>query len=85
MNGRRPLAELLGELAEGALGFAGAGAVRARSISLSLPIDIRLVPGDDGPTLIGDVPLFRMRTAFDPEPARIEVSWHAVLPEAVAP
>jgi hypothetical protein len=26
-----------------------------------------------------------MRTAFDPEPARIEVSWHAVPAEVAAP
>ncbi len=79
MNGRRPLAALLGELADGVAGFAGGdGMVRARSMAISLPIDLRLVPGEDGYELIGDVPLFRMRTDFDPDPARLEVEWHAI-------
>lgn len=77
MNGRRPLAELLGELAEAAA-FAGIGAVRARAMSISLPIDLRLVPTAAGPIVIGDVPLFRTRTAFDPDPARLGVLWHSV-------
>lgn len=77
MNGRRPLAELLGELAEAAA-FAGIGAVRARSMSISLPIDLRLLPTPAGPLVIGDVPLFRTRTAFDPDPARLAVEWHSV-------
>lgn len=78
MNGRRPLAELLGELAEGAAAFAGTSAVSARSMSISLPIDLRLIPTEAGPLVIGDVPLFRMRTAFDPDPARLEIEWRAV-------
>lgn len=84
MNGRRPLAELLGELAEAAA-LAGIGAVRARSLSISLPIDMRVLPSGDGPLVIGDVPLFRTRTAFDPDPARLDVEWHAVPTEGGAP
>lgn len=81
MNGRRTLAELLGELAESAATFAdatGGMPVRGRSLSLSLPIDLRLLSTADGPEVIGDVPLFRTRTDFDPDPARLEVEWRAV-------
>ncbi|HEY5712776.1 MAG TPA: hypothetical protein VIT38_12860 [Allosphingosinicella sp.] len=80
MNGRRPLAALLGDLADGVAGFAasGPGGIRARSLAISLPIDVRLVPTQGGYELIGDVPLFRMRTDFDPDPAMLEVEWQAV-------
>lgn len=81
MNGRRTLAELLTELADSASAFAGVSAespVRARSLSLSLPIDLRLAATDQGLEVIGDVPLFLTRTDFDPDPARLEVNWHAV-------
>lgn len=74
MNGRRPLGQLLGDLADAAHLMGGQGVVRARSLEMTLPIDIRLV----GNELIGDVPLFRTRTAFDPEPAQLAVTWHAV-------
>jgi hypothetical protein len=79
MSGRRPLADLLDELGSAAAGvLGGALAVGARSMSMTLPIDIRLAPRPQGVELLGDVPLFRTRTAFDPEPGRIEVHWHAV-------
>ena len=78
MIGRRPLGVLLGELAESTAAFAGGDAVRVRSMSISLPIDLRLVLAAAGPELIGDVPLFRTRTDFDPDPARLEVEWRAV-------
>lgn len=78
MTARRPLGELLGELAEGAAAVAGDGAVYVRSFSISLPIDLRLVATATGPQVVGDVPLFTTRTAFDPDPARLSVEWHAV-------
>jgi hypothetical protein len=81
VNGRRALAELLSELADSAAAFAdvaGAMPVRARSLSLSLPIDLRLVGTAEEPEIIADVPLFRTRTDFDPDPARLEVEWRAV-------
>lgn len=80
MNGRRALAELLSELADSAAAFDVAGdmPVRARSLSLSLPIDLRLASTDKGLEVIGDVPLFLTRTEFDPDPARLEVNWHAI-------
>ncbi len=81
MNGRRTLAELLTEQADSAAAYAdvaGSMPVRARSLSLRLPIDLRLTWTDEGPEVIGDVPLFRTRTEFDPEPARLRVDWHTV-------
>jgi hypothetical protein len=90
MNGRRPLAALLGDLADGVAGFAalGPGAIAdgvwARSLAIALPIDVRLVPVQGGWELIGDAPLFRLRTAFDPDPALLEVNWQAVPNEGSA-
>ena len=81
MNGRRALAELLTELADSVAVFAdvaGSMPVRARSLSLNLPIDLRMVSTDHGVEIYGDVPLFRTRTAFDPDPARLEIDWHAI-------
>jgi len=86
MNGRRPLGELLGELADvaGLLGQAGRGGVVAHSLDMRLPIDIRMGAGTKGHELFGDVPMFITRTAFDPEPAMLVVHWRAVPAEDVA-
>lgn len=84
MNGRRPLGELLGDLADAAHLMGGGGAVRARSLEMTLPIDVRLVKTAEGTEVIGDVPLFVTRTAFDTEPARLAVTWHAVPAEGGA-
>ncbi len=80
MTGRRLLGELVSELADSVSAFpvTGAVAVRARSLSLSLPIDLRVTSTGTGFEVIADVPLFLTRTAFDPEPARLEVDWHVV-------
>lgn len=78
----RPLSETIAELAEGAIGQVpapgGPLGPRVTSLELSLPIDIRLPASGNG--LRGDVPLFRLRTAFDPEPAHLTI----VLGEAPA-
>jgi len=77
MNGRRPLFETLSDIASGLMDATALGPVHARSIDLNLPLDIRLpVAGGD---LMGDLPLFRMRTAFDTEPVRL----HMVLQEVL--
>lgn len=82
MNGRRALGELLGDLAAGVTDFVDSPFVRARSLSIDLPIDLRLVLSPEGPIVIGDVPLFRTRTDFDPDPARLQIEWQAVPAEA---
>lgn len=89
MNGRRPLGETLGEIAGSALGMTGgelrdAGMVRVTSIDLDLPLDLRLGRDADGPVLIGDLPLFRLRTAFDTEPARLTIRFQAKPLESLA-
>jgi hypothetical protein len=70
----------------GSAGSAGSpgSPVRVRSVSLSVPVDLRVASTDTGPDVVADVPLFRTRTAFDPDPARLSVEWHAVplAPEA---
>lgn len=81
MNGRRALAALLSELADSAAALVEATGelpLRTRSLSLSLPIDLRVVLTEHSSEVLGDVPLFRTRTDFDPEPARLEVEWEAV-------
>jgi hypothetical protein len=83
MIGRRPLAELLGELADSVFGFAGGDELHVRSLSVAVPVDLRVAITDTGLELFGDVPLFLTRTAFDPDPARLDVLWH-VLPVAEA-
>lgn len=83
MSARRPLGELLGDLADCLTAFPAGSGMQARSMSLDLPIDVRLISTADGLQLIGDVPLFLTRTDFDPAPARLAVEWHAVPVEAV--
>lgn len=83
MTARRPMGELLGELAQGFAGFGRGAGIQPRSLHLRLPIDLRLAAVEGGFEIIGDVPLFVTRTAFDPDPARIEIDWHLVPLEAV--
>ncbi len=77
MNGRRPLGETLAEIAGSALGIGESALVKITSIDLDLPIDLRLGEDTAGPVLVGDLPLFRMRTAFDTEPARLTIRFEA--------
>ena len=79
MIGRRPLAELLGELADSVFAFAGGDELHVRSLSVAVPVDLRVALTESGLELFGDVPLFLTRTAFDPDPARLDILWH-VLP-----
>lgn len=85
INGRRPLGETLSDIAGGALGIGAAAGtlVRVTSIDLDLPLDIRLADGPEGPVVVGDVPLFRTRTAFDTEPSRLIVHCRAADVEAL--
>ncbi|MEA2732929.1 MAG: hypothetical protein QOD93_7447 [Acetobacteraceae bacterium] len=88
---RRTLGEMLAEIADGAFAASATGiAMRATSMQLSLPVEIRVRRGDmepadtnvgdtkpgDTPTLLGDVPLFRWRTDFDAPASRVTVHWH---------
>lgn len=70
----RPLGETIADLADSAVGTARAddapADIRVASVEFSLPIDIALT---DDTGFHGDVPLFRRRTAFDPEPAHLRI------------
>lgn len=91
MTVRRPLGETLGEVAGSvlALGRPEAALVRVNSIELDLPIELRLGTAASGHELVGDVPLFRIRTDFDWPPARLQARFEAVpvdaMPAEVAP
>jgi hypothetical protein len=68
---RRPMADLLADIAEGAM-QAGAGAgVRATRVEVSLPVDVAWTGG----VLCADVPQNRTRTAFDALPSRLHLVW----------
>ncbi len=71
MTFRRPLHETLTDITDGLMDIAARGPIRIRSVEMSVPLDIRLPDG--GADLIGDLPLFRLRTAFDPAPARLTI------------
>jgi hypothetical protein len=78
MMDRRPLSEMLTDVAEGVLAAHRPGAaVRADRIELTMPIEIRVLAGPSGPVLSGDLPLFRWRTDFDPRVGRLSVIWTA--------
>lgn len=76
MTKRRPLHATLIDITSGILGATATAPVHARSVELTLPIDIRLPQGEED--LIGELPLFRMRTDFDPEPATLHILIHEV-------
>lgn len=77
MSFRRPLSDMLGDVAGGALDGAGDSAVSITEMEFDLPVELRL--SDDGPDaqLLGDVPLFLTRTAFDAPVSRLSVHWLA--------
>jgi hypothetical protein len=70
MSPRRLLGETLAELAGGLLEATAVAPLGLSSVELDLPLDLRL---DAAGELEGDLPLFRLRTAFDPEPARLRI------------
>jgi len=79
MTKRRPLGDTLGDLVDvGGMLSAGAGsALQVRSMDLELPLDIRFALEGRSVVLVGDLPQFLTRTAFDPEPARLSISFVA--------
>lgn len=80
MISRRPLGETLGAFADVAerLVARGAQGLQVRSLEMVLPLDLRVTQGADGIELVGDLPQFLTRTAFDPEPARLAMTIRAV-------
>ncbi len=84
MTVRRPLGETLGEVAGSVLALNGTVSqlVQVASIELDLPIELRLGSAASGHELVGDLPLFRIRTDFDWPPARLRARFEAVPLEA---
>lgn len=72
MTAQRALAEMLAEVAEGALTAATSAGVRATRVEITLPVELAM-RGDGA--LGGDLPRFVIRTAFDPPPSRIALVW----------
>lgn len=74
---RRPLSALLSEVAEGAAEGARGAPVAIRDIEMELPVELRFDQSSGETELLGDVPLFLTRTAFDAPPSRLFVRWVA--------
>lgn len=78
MNSRRPLGEMLGEVAAGAMdALFSAPQLRVNRIAITLPVEMQLNWVDNQVQVLGDLPRLVTRTAFDVEPGRIEVIWDA--------
>ena len=76
MTTRRPLGEMLGEVASGAMdALAGAPALRIDRIAVTLPVEMQLNWAGNQVEILGDLPRLLTRTAFDTQPGRMEVVW----------
>ena len=63
----RPMSEMLNDVAGSLLSLgAEQGMVRATSVELTLPIDVRLGLANEGLIFCADVPAWRWRTDWDP-------------------
>jgi hypothetical protein len=72
----RPLSEMLIDVFDAVVAVrTDHGRVHARSIELSVPIEVWLREVGGEPTFIADVPVWRWRTAFDQPPARLHITW----------
>lgn len=76
MSHLRPLHQTLTDIADGALTDAlvakGDMPLRVTSLEMSVPLDVRIA--EDASVFEADFPLFRRRTAFDPDPAHLTVT-----------
>lgn len=80
MSARRPLGEMLTEVAADTLEAAAAGGIRVRRVEVSLPVEIALRHGAGGVDLLGELPRTLTRTPFDTRPGRLEILWEEVQP-----
>lgn len=75
----RPLGDMLTEVAGSLLALnddavnGGEQLLRATSIELTLPIDVRVNRSTDGLTFCADVPIWRWRTDFDAPYGQLKV------------
>ena len=75
MTERRALSEMLSEFADAIFGLASPLGLRATSLELTLPIDVRMVRTKSGPEFQADLPRFITRTTFDQPIDRMTVRW----------
>jgi hypothetical protein len=81
MSARRPLGEMLGEIASGALdALCVAPQVGINRITITLPLELQLREAGGQVQVLGDLPRLVTRTAFDLRPGRIEVVWERTKP-----
>jgi hypothetical protein len=76
VSSRRPLAELLVEVADAVLVAArGAPGLRAKRVEVMLPIELTARPCAGETQLLGDVPRSRRASDFDLPTTRLVVIW----------
>jgi hypothetical protein len=73
MSGRRPMAAMLAEMAEGVMAAAATAGVRATRMEVTLPVEIGFTSGE----FAAELPRFITRTSFDAPPSRLHLVWEA--------
>jgi hypothetical protein len=56
-----------------------APAIRATSMELTLPIEVRLEEVEGELSFVADLPLWRWRTDFDLRPGQLRIGWEEVV------
>ncbi|HEU4820933.1 MAG TPA: hypothetical protein VFS87_07225 [Qipengyuania sp.] len=72
-SARRPLEDMVSEIAGSIVPIARESAVRPVSVDLALPVEARVDPGPDGLRVIADLPRLHTRTHFDLPIGRLTV------------
>jgi hypothetical protein len=80
---RRPLEDMVSEIAGSIVPVARNSAVRPVSVDLALPMEARVAPGPEGLRVIADLPRLHTRTHFDLPIGRLTVRL-AAMPTQVA-
>ncbi|MBN3760736.1 hypothetical protein [Burkholderia sp. Ac-20365] len=75
MTERRELADMLVDVADGALASASATGIRATSVEVSLPVEVALQMRAGALAVIAELPRFVFRSSFDAPPGRLKVIW----------
>jgi hypothetical protein len=81
---RRPLEEVIGELADGILALNRSGAVRPTCIDLKLPVETRVEDTPHGPSVVADLPRLHTRTYFDLPLGRLTLTIGEIPAEALS-
>lgn len=81
---RRPLEDMIAELAGGVMSIDTGMPVRTTGIELALPVEAFFERGPGGSRIIADVPRLNTRTFFDPPLGRLTLVLGEVPAEASA-